>query len=130
MPQRKPDGRRLNGKGSKWITRERRLAIYLRDGFACAYCGRALHRAQPWEVTLDHIKPKVDGGTNASGNLITACASCNSRRQDKPLREVVSPSDLALIRRNVRRALPVALAKALVAGRVSKGRALREVTRG
>ena len=28
--------------GSKWIRPDKRLAIYLRDGLACAWCGHAL----------------------------------------------------------------------------------------
>jgi 5-methylcytosine-specific restriction endonuclease McrA len=55
MPTLTADGRRLNGRGSKWITKKRRLAIYLRDRFACQYCGQDLHDATPRQVTLDHL---------------------------------------------------------------------------
>ena len=81
MPSLKPNGKRLNGKGSGWITRKRRLAIYLRDGFKCVYCTADLTQANPREVTLDHIKPRCKGGSHKAKNLITACITCNSQRQ-------------------------------------------------
>ena len=28
--------------GSKWIRPEKRMAIYLRDGLACVYCGEGV----------------------------------------------------------------------------------------
>lgn len=81
MPSLKPNGKRLNGKGGGWITRKRRLAIYLRDGFKCVYCQVDLTQANPREVTLDHIKPRCQGGSHKARNLITACLGCNSQRQ-------------------------------------------------
>lgn len=89
MPSLTPDGRRLNGKGSKWIQPLRRLAIYLRDGFTCAYCGKDLHNVAPAARHLDHLEPKVNGANHASENLITACGKCNSRRQHRTVREFV-----------------------------------------
>jgi hypothetical protein len=83
MPSLKPNGKRLNGRGSKWITPVKRLAIYLRDEFRCVYCGRDLHDAHPRELTLDHLTPRCKGGSNEHTNLITACLNCNSRRQHR-----------------------------------------------
>lgn len=72
-----------------WIRSERRLAINLRDGMACAYCGIDLHGAEPETITLDHLVPRnvklaYGGGGNEASNLVTACKSCNSSRQDRP----------------------------------------------
>jgi hypothetical protein len=72
-------------QGSKWITRERRLAIYLRDGLACVYCGATIEDGTT--LSLDHITPKSQGGSNASGNLVTACRTCNSARNDRSIEE-------------------------------------------
>jgi hypothetical protein len=75
--------RKANGKfinGGKWITRKRRLAIYLRDGFKCVYCTADLTQASPREITLDHIKPRCKGGSHKAKNLLTACVQCNSQR--------------------------------------------------
>jgi hypothetical protein len=66
-----------------WIRTEKRLAIYLRDRFRCAYCGRDLHDARPADISLDHLECRVDGGQNHETNLVTACRSCNCSRADK-----------------------------------------------
>lgn len=47
----------------------------------CVYCGK--HR----ELTLEHIIPLIDNGTNEFGNLVLACRSCNSAKNDKSLLE-------------------------------------------
>jgi CRISPR/Cas system Type II protein with McrA/HNH and RuvC-like nuclease domain len=102
--------------GSKWIRPERRLAIYLRDQFVCVYCGTDLRDAPPSEVTLDHLKPRSKGGDNSNRNLITACRSCNSARQDKPWREYAPGGAIERITRQIRRTVNVALARAIIQG--------------
>lgn len=79
---------KVNGKyqGSKWISRERRLALYLRDGLACAYCGANIEEDEV-TLSLDHLTPHCDGGSNGTMNLITACRKCNSSRGDRPVYE-------------------------------------------
>lgn len=81
MPARgKPNGKY---QGSKWIRRERRLAIYMRDGMACVWCGAAIEDGIT--LSLDHITPHSNGGSSKSENLITACKKCNSARGDRSL---------------------------------------------
>jgi len=65
-------------QGSKWIRKEKRLAIYLRDGLACCYCGATIEDGAM--LTLDHIECCTNGGSNAGSNLVTACRKCNSSR--------------------------------------------------
>lgn len=68
-----------------------RLAIYLRDGFKCVYCEKDLHGVSPETVTLDHLIPaRMKHGHNKPTNLVTACRTCNSSRQDKPWKEFAS----------------------------------------
>ena len=78
---------KANGKyqGMKWISHHRRLAIYLRDGLSCSYCGQGIEEGV--RLTLDHIVPYSAGGKpdNTSENLVTACVSCNSSRGDRDL---------------------------------------------
>lgn len=40
----------------------------------CRYCGTTLFRS---DVTVDHVKPKAAGGTNANSNLALCCVLCN-----------------------------------------------------
>ena len=103
-----------------WIRPERRNALNLRDAYTCVYCLRDLHGADPRDITLDHLTAKVDGGSNASENLVTACRSCNSSRGDKPLALFAGPETMKYIRRQTARKMPryLKLAKAIMAGEV------------
>lgn len=82
---------RGNGKyqGMNWITQVKRLAIYLRDGMACAYCGDSVENGT--KLSLDHILPHSKGGTNHETNLVTCCSKCNSSRGNRDI-EVFVPA--------------------------------------
>jgi 5-methylcytosine-specific restriction endonuclease McrA len=54
-----------------------RRNIYARDGNLCQYCGKTFATK---ELTLDHVKPRVQGGGNAWTNLVCACVKCNARK--------------------------------------------------
>jgi 5-methylcytosine-specific restriction endonuclease McrA len=123
MTEAKPkaSGKSRQGKNQPkgcWIRPAARLAIYLRDGFRCIYCLSDLHGVDPRDITLDHLTPKSDGGSNDPSNLTTACRSCNCRRQDTPLERFAGPETIAHIRRNCSRDLAPyrEMAKAILAG--------------
>ena len=65
----------------RWIRVERRLALYMRDGFHCLWCNVDLSNESMFTVTLDHLVRRVDGGSNDNDNLYTSCRACNSGRQ-------------------------------------------------
>jgi 5-methylcytosine-specific restriction endonuclease McrA len=71
--------------GGRWIRADRRLAIYLRDGFRCLVCMEELE-GKPGQLTLDHVVGRKLGGSHHEKNLYTCCRSCNSQRQDRPLK--------------------------------------------
>jgi hypothetical protein len=71
---------RRSGRSSKFVTRQTRLAIYLRDGFVCCYCGK-LCEGSPRHLSLDHLRPQNGGGKHHPRNLVTACIPCNSARR-------------------------------------------------
>lgn len=52
------------------------------DGI-CAYC------LQRKPLTLDHVVAITCGGTNAPDNLVMACQSCNSKKNSKPLLQLL-----------------------------------------
>jgi 5-methylcytosine-specific restriction endonuclease McrA len=51
-----------------------RFNVFLRDGFACQYCGSLE------DLTFDHLIPRSRGGRTTWENIITACAPCNLRK--------------------------------------------------
>ena len=102
--------------GGKWITPERRLAIYLRDEFTCAYCGVKMFQFKPGKIALDHLKPRSKGGSNESSNLVTACSLCNSQRGATPWQKYATGGAIERINRARRRKVNLALAKAIIAG--------------
>ena len=121
---------RRSGRSSSWITKVRRLAIYLRDGFACAYCGTDLSAGSPRDIGLDHLTPRVRGGGHESSNLVTACSACNFGRQDKPWTRFATDGAVQRIKRLRRRQPNVALARAILSGAVDRQTALAEAQRG
>lgn len=54
--------------------RRLRFHVLARDGFTCRYCGR---KAPYVELHVDHVHPRVEGGTDDPENLVTACLDCN-----------------------------------------------------
>jgi len=106
--------------GGKWITRERRLAIYIRDGFICQYCGRDMRNADPVEVSLDHLQARSHGGNNNSDNLVTACRSCNSARGNKDWADYATGGAVERIQAQRHAYVNVTLAKAIIAGTIDR----------
>lgn len=117
-----------NSNGSKWIPRQARLAVYLRDGMACTYCGAGVETEQ---LTLDHIIPRSHGGTHEATNLVTACGRCNSYRGNRSVEEfavsvasyvghgVHADDIVTFIHETRQRPLPLKEAKALIKRRGS-----------
>jgi 5-methylcytosine-specific restriction endonuclease McrA len=56
---------------SKWKTQ--RLIVLRRDCYICAYCGEPANE-------VDHIQPRVLGGTDDLDNLVAACRRCNAMK--------------------------------------------------
>lgn len=69
-------------QGMNWIRQDKRLALYLRDGMSCVWCRKAVEDGIT--LSLDHVVPHVDGGSNHESNLVCACKTCNSSRGDRP----------------------------------------------
>jgi hypothetical protein len=112
------------GQGMNWIRPAKRLAIYLRDGLACVWCGQGLEAGV--RFTLDHRQCRANGINNDPTNLLTACHTCNSSRGKRSvatfarataayLNHGVKASDIiGHINVTRKRALDVAAAKAII----------------
>lgn len=57
-----------------------RFNLFLRDEFACQYCGAT------GDLTFDHVVPRARGGRTSWENVVAACAPCNLRKGAKSLR--------------------------------------------
>lgn len=64
-------------KKRKQIVRFSRTNIFIRDQHRCQYCGINFAKIQ---LTLDHVKPVVQGGGKSWENIVTACKPCNQRK--------------------------------------------------
>lgn len=54
-----------------------------RDEFRCVYCGASPTDTLPAIMTVDHILPVRDGGSDRADNLVACCLNCNSQKQDR-----------------------------------------------
>ncbi len=100
--------------GMNWIRKEKRLAIYIRDGFSCQCCGQDLRNSAPGQISLDHLRPRSQNGSNHESNLMTICTPCNSQRQDKPWKEYYPPGSHARVTMQSIEPLNLSLAKAIL----------------
>jgi 5-methylcytosine-specific restriction endonuclease McrA len=62
-----------------------RRNVYLRDRFTCQYCGRRFTSSKG--LTLDHVIPRVRGGTNTWENVVACCSPCNAKKGSGSLRD-------------------------------------------
>ena len=55
-----------------------RFNVFLRDRFACQYCG-----SPERDLTFDHVVPRRHGGRTTWENIVAACSPCNLRKGGK-----------------------------------------------
>ena len=55
-------------------------SLFRRDAHICAYCGQE-HRSS--DLTRDHVQPSSRQGEDVWTNVVTACGSCNKRKDDR-----------------------------------------------
>lgn len=63
----------------RFVTYSRESVLH-RDGMKCGYCGA---HGTIKTLTIDHILPSSKGGKTVWNNVITACRSCNSYKDDR-----------------------------------------------
>lgn len=54
-----------------------RRNIFARDRNTCQYCGTHFPTS---ELSLDHVKPRSQGGESSWTNLVCACTKCNAKK--------------------------------------------------
>jgi 5-methylcytosine-specific restriction endonuclease McrA len=67
------------------------IAVMKKTSGRCYYCGlknwptRSLRQQQ---ITIDHILPRILGGTDEMDNLVPCCRECNSAKAARPVEEL------------------------------------------
>ena len=84
------------------IKKNKRLALYLRDSFTCAFCKLDMKGMDARLITLDHIKPRAQGGTDDPTNLVTACLRCNCVKKDANITTFCGKDKANAIRKQAR----------------------------
>ena len=74
-----PEKKRRRQEASK-ACKQLRDRIFMRDHGICRICGRPVKTK---EVSIDHIKPVILGGTDDIWNLQLAHRRCNSRKRSE-----------------------------------------------
>ena len=54
-----------------------RRNLFARDRNQCQYCGRFFPTS---ELSIDHVKPRAQGGGDTWENLVCACVRCNAKK--------------------------------------------------
>ncbi len=52
-------------------------ALFKRDACLCLYCGK---KHTTHELSRDHVRPLIQGGTDTWNNVVTACKRCNNHK--------------------------------------------------
>lgn len=68
---------RLQRKFEAHVLRNHKREALKEQQGVCRYCLAPLTVAK---ATADHIKPRVNGGTNARANIVACCAPCNTAK--------------------------------------------------
>jgi 5-methylcytosine-specific restriction endonuclease McrA len=55
-------------------------------GHRCVYCGRKMLK-----LTMDHITPLSKGGSHTVSNIVPACQSCNSAKNNRQAQRLIQP---------------------------------------
>lgn len=63
-----------------------RKEVFKRDKFRCVKCGKKMSEVK---LTINHIVPKIVGGTNSPTNLETTCYKCNRQEFAKLCRVAI-----------------------------------------
>ena len=72
----------------------KRLRIFERDAYRCVYCGQQF----PFEeLTIDHVEPRIRGGDQSDGNLVTACRPCNTLKGHRRLSDFLRAEEVARV---------------------------------
>ena len=94
-----------------------REAVKIRQNHRCAYCDQRIGAGH-----IDHVVPRIAGGSNRADNLVWSCRRCNLAKGDRRLEDWLRRRPEALARVLRIMAAPVDRKLGLAA---AKGRAVK-----
>jgi len=71
-------------KKSKRSVRFSRKNVWLRDEGKCQYC---LKDVKYSDFTIDHVKPRCNGGGSTWDNVVVCCYLCNQKKGEKTIEQ-------------------------------------------
>jgi 5-methylcytosine-specific restriction endonuclease McrA len=72
----------------KTSIRYSRTNLLIRDNFTCQYCEKKLNS---FDLTVDHVIPRVKGGKTKWENIVCACYTCNTIKGHKTKMKPIKP---------------------------------------
>lgn len=75
---------------------KKKIRLLIKDGNKCIYCENKFKDVE--DATIDHILPKIKGGTNNINNLGLACSECNREKGNLLLTEYIRAKELKVTR--------------------------------
>ncbi len=79
---------------SSAVKKTKIITKLLRDGKECAYCNISFKKLE--DITLDHVVPRSQGGTNANNNLVLSCGKCNRKKNNMLLTQFMKAYDITV----------------------------------
>lgn len=73
----------MNHKSNRYILRN----FCIKNNIKCAYCNKSYNKNR--RPSIDHIRPRVDGGTLNEDNIVLACTICNQRKNSLSIQEYI-----------------------------------------
>ena len=73
------DYRKNQKNGSRARLQYRRVQLYNKQLGLCCYCEKY---SSFEKSTIEHLKPKSEGGTAHKPNIVMSCFDCNSQRPE------------------------------------------------
>ena len=90
-------GHKASSPGNRRALRKKTVSLFKKQGGKCHFCGfmcRDVHDSKKKidlvrQMTVDHLVPKSQGGSDQYDNLVGSCTVCNSLKSDMDLEEFV-----------------------------------------